>query len=293
MKWFRVDSDTPNHPATRRVIRRLGNAGFGALVRLWCFTAQFGRGDPGWCVDSTNTPIPAEDLMDACDVSAEELGALLEICAEVGLIDAEAWANRACVIFPGMLKRSSDYRKYIYKHKTRSEDTKTPRKKTPRKNQKNTDTDAPSVDRAENDQPTVQDSTVQDITEGSITGEAAWEAAEAARKLWNDHTQLPIPRCSRLSQERVERLAGLMQTYGAEALAGLFQRVQRSGFCSGQNETGWTATIDWMIKPGVALKVEEGNYDTAQAAKRAGLVRSTKAGKYDAVEVSDGTLGNG
>ena len=95
MKWYRMDSDTPNHPTSRRVIRKLGNEGLGALVRLWCFAAQYGKGEtPGRCVDSDGDSIQLEDLVDASGLTDEQFRALVAVLLDTKCIDAEAWESR-------------------------------------------------------------------------------------------------------------------------------------------------------------------------------------------------------
>jgi hypothetical protein len=41
----------------------------------------------------------------------------------------------------------------------------------------------------------------------------------------------------------------------------IFQRINASDFCRGQNDRGWIATFDWALQPDTAAKVLEGKYD--------------------------------
>lgn len=52
------------------------------------------------------------------------------------------------------------------------------------------------------------------------------------------------------------------------------QRVARSPFCLGENDRGWKADIEFLLRPSTLLKIEEGKYD---AKKGEVLVRSHTA----------------
>ena len=41
-------------------------------------------------------------------------------------------------------------------------------------------------------------------------------------------------------------------------------KTGKSSFLNGDNDRGWTASIDWLIKPENRLKVLEGKYDNRQ-----------------------------
>ena len=105
-----MDSLTPSNRTSRRVLKRLGNDGFGALILLYCFAAAQGKDptSPGRCVDSDSDAIPREDLVEACGLSEEDFDALIAICVETKCVDREAWLGGE-LNFPGMLTRCDDY----------------------------------------------------------------------------------------------------------------------------------------------------------------------------------------
>ena len=43
-----------------------------------------------------------------------------------------------------------------------------------------------------------------------------------------------------------------------------FQKVEASNFLKGDNERGWRAEFDWVLKPENLVKVLEGNYDNGR-----------------------------
>src|SRR5262245_45443582 len=108
MKWLQLDSDTPTDPRIRAVLARFGNAGFGALVRLWCFVAAHGA-RPGWSLDSRGQPIPRESLVEASGVNAQEFDALVAELLRNGHISQRPWKSRGVIAFPAMQRRADTY----------------------------------------------------------------------------------------------------------------------------------------------------------------------------------------
>jgi hypothetical protein len=108
VKWFQVDSDTPNDPRIRAVLRALGTEGFGGLVLLWCFIADHGT-KPGRSLDSSGQPFPVEDLKDASGLDKSKFDRLVAICVESGHFKKEAWTERQEIVIPAMRRRADTY----------------------------------------------------------------------------------------------------------------------------------------------------------------------------------------
>lgn len=86
--------------------------------------------------------------------------------------------------------------------------------------------------------------------------------------LWNTRTIPPIARCREVTSARRRHVKARMTERSLEAWADIFDRVQRSAFCRGENDRGWKATFDWVSgSPDVAVKVLEGTYDDRSAAR--------------------------
>ena len=109
MKWFRVDSDTPRDPKIRSLLQQHGNAGLGALVRLWCGVAEHGRKRPGWAMDSRGRPFPKDALADMAGLNSEELDVLLCFLEKIGHINKVAWRKQGILVFPAMFTRTDVY----------------------------------------------------------------------------------------------------------------------------------------------------------------------------------------
>lgn len=82
-------------------------------------------------------------------------------------------------------------------------------------------------------------------------------------EIWNQEAgKLPkVLACPQNSTRRKLAMARWRENpdevYWREAI----ERIKASPFCSGKNDRGWRANFDWLIKPGTATKVLEGQYD--------------------------------
>lgn len=108
MKWFQVDSDMPDDPKIRAVVRQLGVEGLGGLVGLWCHVARHGR-RPGQGVDSRGLPFPVDDLQAATLLTDDKFAALLEVCVRTGHIRRDAWEQYRGIWIPAMERRADRY----------------------------------------------------------------------------------------------------------------------------------------------------------------------------------------
>lgn len=110
MKWFQVDSDTPNDSRIRAVRRELGAAGVGGLFLLWCYVADHGK-RPGRSIDTAGQPFPVEDLQEASGLDQVTFSRLVTICVESGHFKKDAWVDRKEIVIPAMRRRADTYTK--------------------------------------------------------------------------------------------------------------------------------------------------------------------------------------
>lgn len=134
MKWFGVDSDTPNDPKIRALVLQGGpdrsglhaRARMGGLFFVWCHIADHGA-EPGRGIDAEGRPLPLQEIADAAYFdSVEELRTMLDFCASRRHIDPEAW-SAGVIAIPAMAKRADEYTKRLLK-KQATKPIKTPEK---------------------------------------------------------------------------------------------------------------------------------------------------------------------
>lgn len=70
-----------------------------------------------------------------------------------------------------------------------------------------------------------------------------------------------IPQVTKLSERRKTAVKARMAEYGKENLAKAVRMAVKSDFLNGRTDTTFTASFDWIFKPGNFIKIIEGNYD--------------------------------
>lgn len=98
---------------------------------------------------------------------------------------------------------------------------------------------------------------------------------ESVRQLYNTIC-ISLPKCMKLTEPRKKAISKMFAAgYSQEQLENLFQKTEKSSFLSGKvkakpGEHPWTASFDWLLKEGNAVKVLEGNYDDKGGPPNAG-----------------------
>jgi hypothetical protein len=118
VRWFQVDSDAPDDPKIKALIRRGltdggGPAGaaqaVGHLFLLWCYVANHGAGLPGWGVKDDGSPLPLGEMADECLLDEPALRSFLDFLADKEHIDTAQWTQHQTVVLPGMTRRADAY----------------------------------------------------------------------------------------------------------------------------------------------------------------------------------------
>jgi len=113
LKWFQVDSDTPNDPKVKAVVREMGAAGVGGLFLLWCHIADHGIRKPGWSLDSFGRPMPETELVIASELNRDDFLKLVTLCTSTGHFVAKAWETKRVIAIPAMAARADTYTKRV------------------------------------------------------------------------------------------------------------------------------------------------------------------------------------
>jgi hypothetical protein len=72
-----------------------------------------------------------------------------------------------------------------------------------------------------------------------------------------------------ITGKREGAIRARIREHGKEAFVHMIQLASKSDFLKGDNQRGFTATFDWLIKPNNFQKVIEGNYGNRPATSRA------------------------
>jgi hypothetical protein len=274
VKWFQVDSDTPNDPKIKAIIRHgLADGGpkraaelVGQTFLLWCYIANHGEGTPGMGVKADGSPLVLAEMADECLLAPAGLKALLDLLVQKGVVDAARW-DRGVVYLPGMAKRADTY--------------------TRQKGRATAGETGQSLRRSSPDQP-LQHSTRQNqdqdqrhVPDGTappadlLTG-VGENQVDALVRIWNADRQ-PGPKVTTLTDSRrraygraLKAAPDLSEWRQVIALLNVQQWANAAGWGEHAN---WRASLDWLAKPGkLAEKLDAARADhaTVQTDGRAG-----------------------
>lgn len=95
---------------------------------------------------------------------------------------------------------------------------------------------------------------------------------EKIRELYNA-TCVSLPQCRDMTPQRKARLKAIWRSGNGKQFIEwwekFFTKVHQSTFLAGDNDRGWTANFDWILKPANMVKIEEGAYLPKKSKKKA------------------------
>ena len=96
---------------------------------------------------------------------------------------------------------------------------------------------------------------------------------EKIRSLYNEICK-NLPKCLKLSENRKKHIAARWNEYGGEleTFVTLFTKAEASSFLTGNNDRGWNASFDWLMKADNMAKTLEGKYDNKGGGNNAGRI---------------------
>lgn len=134
------------------------------------------------------------------------------------------------------------------------------------------------------DQTEMETKTETDAPQASLAPSVIPTCVDAWNRLAEECN---LPKAQSISHERVKALqARLAECGGVEGFTVALEKVRGSPFLRGDNERGWTADFDFLLKKSSFTKVMEGKYD---ARKPISPTRHDPSGIQDAIaELRDG-----
>lgn len=74
-----------------------------------------------------------------------------------------------------------------------------------------------------------------------------------------------LPAVRQLTPKRRAGIRARVSEYGPEQVEAVFRKTAGSSFLTGDNDRGWQADFDWVLKPNNFIKILEGQYDDKHA----------------------------
>jgi uncharacterized protein YdaU (DUF1376 family) len=83
---------------------------------------------------------------------------------------------------------------------------------------------------------------------------------------YNKHRNL-MPKIIELTNTRKQAINARVKDYGFEMVCNVIKMAGEREFMSGNNDRGWVANFDWIMKPTNFIKILEGNYQNKSSPK--------------------------
>jgi hypothetical protein len=116
---------------------------------------------------------------------------------------------------------------------------------------------------------TLHNTTLHNTTEQNRTGESSGDDMPSAADLfatWNNFRG-DLPKAQKLTNVRKQSAkARLKENPNLEYWREVIKKLATAPFTSGQNDRGWRADFDFLLKPDTHIKVSEGKYDSRKGA---------------------------
>lgn len=111
------------------------------------------------------------------------------------------------------------------------------------------------------------------------TGPLHQKAIDKFVDLYNEHC-FKLPRIKALTDKRKKAIQVIIKNYTWDDIITAFDLAQESDFLTGNNDRGWKANIDFILREDKFVGILEGRYNNKKKSKSAdGLVIASKAKK--------------
>lgn len=91
--------------------------------------------------------------------------------------------------------------------------------------------------------------------------ESDFSKPQELQKLWNELKSPAQPVWREMTDKRRTNAKQRLQEKTLADWRAVIERIASSDFCNGQNDRGWVADVEFLLRPDTATKVLEGKYD--------------------------------
>jgi len=71
---------------------------------------------------------------------------------------------------------------------------------------------------------------------------------------------ISLPKVTTITENRKRKILSILRTYSLEDVKTVFINAEKSSFIKGENDQGWTAYFDWIMKEDNFVRLLEGTY---------------------------------
>ena len=269
-EYFSHDADMRNDVKVKALRRRFSHTGYA----VWCYILETLTDTDFFEIDYSE--LDQELLAADFDISIEELRNIVDYCCKINLLQLNEDGTR--------LYSETHKKRFSGLITKRERDRERISKLISSRKQENKDVIAAKTNftdgsRGDNPYSKVKESKVKE----SKVKESKEEKSKEEKKypyqdivaLWNEICGSCLPKVKTLNDNRRQKIKCRLDEFGGESKGDwlahtkeLFERITASDFLRGGNNSGWTATFDWVFENAKNwVKVVEGNYDNNRGAR--------------------------
>ena len=95
------------------------------------------------------------------------------------------------------------------------------------------------------------------------------EVRNKAQKFVEDYNSIckSLPRCTRITIRRSKGISNILKKFSQEEILEVFNNLENSDFCKGKNDSGWKASIDFILNEDKFVRTLEGKYNNKRSCK--------------------------
>lgn len=95
------------------------------------------------------------------------------------------------------------------------------------------------------------------------------EVRNRAQKFVDDYNSIckSLPRCTRITVRRSKGISNILKKFSQEEILEVFNNLENSDFCKGKNDSGWKASIDFILNEDKFVRTLEGKYNNKRSCK--------------------------
>lgn len=117
------------------------------------------------------------------------------------------------------------------------------------------------------------------FTDNNSNNKEVLEVRKRERGQWFVDTYnsicVSLPKCARLTAKRSKAIARILKNYSEDEILTVFNNLENSDFCKGNNDRGWRASIDFILNEEKFVYTLEGRYNNKRTGRSAKSVETT------------------
>lgn len=118
-------------------------------------------------------------------------------------------------------------------------------------------------DNISNSNSDIRDNTQQSLFTDNINNSKKEDMSNKVQEFINNYNAIckSLPKCQRTTTKRSKGIANILKKFSQQEIIQVFNNLETSDFCKGNNNRGWRASIDFILNEEKFIKTLEGAYN--------------------------------